>query len=121
MMTSESGQIRFGAVSRVPIHTREDRNYLCHQDLGPLVFLGDSMLFPKKGPAPQVHEVCGRVRFPPSGWAVVITMGKQQRIIPRDKFLAIAFREEFFLTFFEVPAGGLEIEPVSLHKRGITV
>jgi len=113
-----AGQIHCGDDGRVHIRIRGERYYLCPEDLGRLFFVGDKAPILKKGPVQQVHQVSGAVYLNPSGRAVIIDIGKQRYILPRDKFLAVALGEEISCPFFEIPGDGLEIEIFSLQKEG---
>ena len=120
MNTCPAGHIMSGDDGRVHICIWEGRYYLTPEDLGTLFFTGEPVLLLKKGPAPQVFRISGNVYLSPSGQAVIIATDQQRYMVPRARFLAVAFGEEPHCDFFEVPEEETDIEIISPHKEGAT-
>ncbi len=84
-----------------------------------LFFVGDHVPILKKTKlVPETLVVSGSAYLSPSGRAVILAMGKQRYMVPRDKFLAVALGEDVSCIFFEVPGNEPEIEILSPHKGG---
>lgn len=119
MTAFAAGQIMCGSEGRVHVRIWGERYYICPEELGLLFFVGERVSLLKKGPAPnEVPQVSGTVSLSPSGRAVIITLGKQQYILPRDKFLAVALGEDVSCIFFEAPGNEPEIETINPRKGG---
>ena len=86
-----------------------------------LFFAGDTVPVLKSAKAtPGTHQVSGSAFLSPSGRAVIIEIGNKRYILPRDKFLAVAFGEAVSGIFFEVPEDAPEIEIISPRRGGAT-
>jgi len=82
-------------------------------------FVGDTVPLLKK--FPSVYEtptVSGQVRLNPSGRSVIIEVGAGRFMVPRDRFLAVAFGEDISSIIFEIPSDRTEIEIISPCKGG---
>jgi len=94
-------------------------HYICPEELGMLFFVGDSVPllknYPSAGSTPQLS---GRVRLNASGRSVIIEIGAARFMVPRDRFLAVAFGEDFSCIIFEIPSEKNGIEIISPHKGG---
>jgi hypothetical protein len=120
MTAFAGGQIMCGGEGRVHVRIWGEPHYICPEDLGMLLFVGDRVSLYKKVPAPQENpQVSGSVYLSPSGRAVIIATGQQLYMLPRDKFLAVAFGEEVSCIFFEVPSDETGIEIISPSKGGV--
>ena len=117
MSTCPAGHIMSGDDGRVHIFIWEGRYYLAPEDLGTLFFTGAPVLLLKKGSAQQVFKICGNVYLSPSGQAVLIATDQQRYMVPRARFLAVAFGDESKYDFYEVPEEETDIEIISPHKE----
>ena len=119
MTAFAAGQILCGSEGRVHVRIWGEKYYICPEELGMLFFVGDRVPLLKQGPVPNgVPKVSGTVKLSPSGRAVIITLGKQQYILPRDRFLAVALGEDVSCIFFEAPGNEPEIETIEPRKGG---
>ena len=119
MTAFAGGQIMCGGEGHVHVRIWGEPHYICPEDLGMLLFVGDRVSLFKKGPATQeVPQVSGSVYLSPSGRAVIIATGRQRYMLPRDKFLAVALGEDVSCIFFEVPSEAPGSEVISTSKGG---
>lgn len=119
MTAFAAGQILCGSEGRVHVRIWGEKYYICPEELGMLFFVGDRVPLLKQGPVPNgVPKVSGTVKLSPSGRAVIITLGKQQYILPRDKFLAVALGEDVSCIFFEAPGNEPDLETIEPRKGG---
>jgi hypothetical protein len=103
---ASGGQVICGAEGQVHVRIWGELHYVCPEDLGRLLFVGDRVPLLRKGPGVVPQEpaqVSGSVRISPSGKAVIIATGNQRYMLPRDRFLAVALGEEVSCLFFEMP------------------
>jgi hypothetical protein len=103
---ASGGQVMCGAEGQVHVRIWGELHYVCPEDLGRLLFVGDRVPLLRKGPGEVFREpiqVSGSVRISPSGRAVIIATGSQRYMLPRDRFLAVALGEEVSCLFFEMP------------------
>jgi hypothetical protein len=123
MTAFAGGQIMCGGEGRVHVRIWGEPHYICPEDLGRLLFVGNRVsLFtkgPEKVPGDSV-QVSGSVCLSPSGRAVIISTGNQRYMLPRDRFLAVALGEEISCIFFEVPLDTSESEILPASKGGIS-
>jgi hypothetical protein len=104
---ASGGQVMCGAEGQVHVRIWGELHYVCPEDLGRLLFIGDRVSLLKKGAGevPQDSvQVSGSVHISPSGRAVIIATGSQRYMLPRDRFVAVALGEEISCIFFEVPS-----------------
>jgi hypothetical protein len=112
---ASGGQVMCGADGCVHVRIWGEHHFICPEDLGRLLFMGEQVSLTRTGsaagevPQPLPH-VSGTVCLTPSGRAVIIAAGSQRYMLPRDRFLAVAFGEEVSSLFFEVPSGEPESE-----------
>lgn len=119
MTAFAAGQILCGGEGRVYVRIWGELYYISPEDLGQLFFVGERVSLIGKGPAPQqVPQVSGTVYLSPSGRAVIIAIGRQRYMLPRDKFLAVALGEDVSCIFFECPGSEPEPEIISPRKGG---
>ena len=117
---ASGGQVMCGAEGRVHVRIWGELHYICPEDLGRLLFVGERVSLFKKGPAPEeVPQVSGSVCLNPSGRAVIISTGNQRYMLPRDRFLAVALGEEISCIFFEVPSDTPDSEILPASRGGI--
>jgi hypothetical protein len=99
------GQVLSGDEGRVHIRIRAERYYICPEELGMLLFVGDRVPLLKKSPDPRgMPWVAGSVYLNPSGRAVIIAIGETRYLLPRDRFLAVALGEDVSCILFEIPS-----------------
>ena len=104
---ASGGQVMCGAEGQVHVRIWGELHYVCPEDLGRLLFVGDRVPLLRKGPGEVPREtvqVSGSVRLSPSGRAVIIATGSQRYMLPCDKFVAVALGEEVSCLFFEMPS-----------------
>ena len=119
MIASAAGQILCGSEGRVHVRIRGEMHYIIPEELGYLFFVGAWVPLMKRPASP--HEsptVVGNVCISATGRAVIIAVGNQRYMLPRDRFLAVALGEDVSCIFFEVPEEETEIERVSLRRGG---
>jgi len=117
MSTGPDGHARYGDDGRVHVCTMEGRFCICPEDLGTLFFAGDEVPLVKEGPAPQVYQLSGTVNFSPSGQAVIIAVGPQRYMAPRNQFLAVALGSESSCDLFELPGENTDITIISPDRE----
>jgi hypothetical protein len=119
MTAFAAGSIISGSEGCVHIRIMGEPHYLCPEELGRLIFMGDSVPllrnWPTKNDPPQV---AGTVRLNPSGRGVIIESGKQRYQLPRDKFIAVALGEDVSCIFFEIPSDEREPEIIAPARGG---
>jgi hypothetical protein len=119
MTAFAAGSIISGSEGCVHIRIMGEPHYLCPEELGRLVFMGDNVPllrnWPTKNDPPQVT---GMVRLNPSGRGVIIEIGKQRYQLPRDKFIAVALGEDISCIFFEIPSDEQEPEILAPARGG---
>jgi hypothetical protein len=119
MMHYSAGLVISGSEGCVHVRIWSEHYYVSPEDLGMLLFVGDHVPLLKKGPVtPGIPQVSGSVSLNPSGRAVIISIGKSCYILPRDRFIAVAFGEDVSCILLEVPSDASDIEIISPPKRG---
>ena len=94
-------------------------HYICPEELGMLFFVGDSVPLLKNFPSVKsTPQLSGRVRLNASGRSVIIEIGAARFMVPRDRFLAVAFGEDSSCIIFEIPSEKNGIEIISPNKGG---
>jgi hypothetical protein len=104
---ASGGQVMCGAEGQVHVRIWGELHYVCPEDLGRLLFVGDRVSLLRKGTegiSREPVQVSGSVRLSPSGRAVIIATGSQRYMLPRDRFIAVALGEEVSCLFFEMPS-----------------
>ena len=122
MMAFASGsQVMCGAGGGVHIRAGGELHTTCPEDPGRLLFTREQVPLFTNGPENAVMDSrSGPVSPSPSGRAVIIASGSQRSMLPRDRFLAVALREEISCIFVEVPADRHEREIQPASQGGIT-
>lgn len=119
MTACAAGQILCGSEGRVYVRIWGEKHYILPEDLGMLLFVGERVPLMKKSASPhEIAQEVGRVGLSPSGRAVIIAVGNQRYMLPRDKFLAVALGEEIGCIFFEAPGNEPDIEIMPFRKGG---
>jgi len=114
---ASGGQVVCGADGCMHVRIWGELHYVCPEDLGRLLFVGDRVPLLRKGPGEVPHkpvQVSGSVRISPSGRAVIIATGSQHYMLPRDRFVAVALGEEVSCLFFEMPSDDDKESPGSV-------
>ncbi len=116
-----AGQLLYDSERGVIIRMWDDRHYISPDDLGLLLFAGGIVSVLKIDKMTTgTPLVSGKASLSPSGQAVLIEIGKQRYMVPRDKLLAVAFGEAVSGIFFEAPEDTPEIEIISPRRGGAT-
>ena len=119
MTAFAGGQIMCGGEGRVHVRIWGEMHYIIPEELGYLFFVGVGVPLMKKPASPQeTPKDVGTVYLSATGRAVIIAVGKQRYLLPRDKFLAVALGEEVACIFFEAPGSEPKIETISPRKGG---
>jgi hypothetical protein len=119
MTSFAAGSIISGSEGCVHIRIMGEPHYLCPEELGRLVFMGDNVPLLRHYPtANDPPQVAGSVRLNPSGRGVIIEVGKQRYQLPRDRFLAVALGEDISCIFFEIPSDERESEIIAPARGG---
>ena len=101
------GQVICGAEGQVHVRIRGELHYVCPEDPGRLLFVGDRVPLLGKGPGEVLREparVSGPVHISPSGRAVILATGSQRYMLPRDRFVAVALGEGVSCHYFAMPS-----------------
>ena len=121
MMPYAAGQLLYDSEGKVLIRIWDERHYISPDDLGLLLFAGGIVSVLKLDKMTTgTAQVSGKASLSPSGQAVLIEIGKQRYMVPRDKFLAVVFGQAVSGTFFEAPEDTPEIEIISPRRGGAT-
>ncbi len=119
MTAFAAGSIISGSEGCVHIRIMGEPHYLCPEELGRLLFMGNSVPLLRHYPtANDPPQVAGSVHLNPSGRGVIIEVGKQRYQLPRDKFIAVALGEDISCIFFEIPSDEQEPEIIAPARRG---
>jgi len=123
---ASGGQVMCGEDGQVHVRVWGELHYVCPEDLGRLLFIGNRVPLLRKGPGEGPREtvpVSGSVRISPSGRAVIIATGSQRYMLPRDRFVAVALGEEVSCLFFTMPSDDEKRSPEAvrspLHAGGV--
>jgi len=105
MTPLSAGEIRAGGDGCVHILLKGQLLALCPGDMGVLFFGGGmAPVRALTGPGDPGQKPRGMARLTPSGRAVAIELGSEQFMVPRDRFLAVAFGEDIASLVFSVPS-----------------
>src|SRR5665647_289653 len=105
-----AGLVISGNEGCVHIRIWSEHYYVCPEDLGMLLFVGDHVPLLKKGSVtPGMPLVSGSIYLSPSGRAVIIAIGKTCYMLPRDRFIAVALGEDVSCILFEVPSDASDL------------
>ena len=78
-----AGLVMTGSDGSVHVRIWGERYYICPEELGMLLFVGDHVPLLKKGPVPEgIPLVSGMAYLNPSGRAVIIAVGKIRYMLP---------------------------------------
>jgi len=114
-----AGQIMGGDRRCVHVRIYGAPHYIRTEELGMLFFVGETVPLLRNWPSEnETMEVSGRVHLNPSGRSVLFEIGTSRFMVPRDRFLAVAFGEDFSGILFEIPSDANKIEIISQHKGG---
>jgi hypothetical protein len=114
---ASGGQVMCGAEGCMHVRIWGELHSIRPEDLGRLLFMGEQVSLIRNGPAAgEVPQVSGTVCLTPSGRAVIIAAGSQRYLLPRDRFLAVAFGDEVSCLFFEMPSGETDTEIITDPK-----
>jgi len=105
MTALSAGEIRAGGDGCVHILLKGQVYSLCPDDMGVLFFGGGAApvrILPGQG-GPSL-KARGHARLNPSGRSVTIELGTERFMVPRDRFLAVAFGEDIASLVFTVPS-----------------
>lgn len=95
MTSYPAGLVMSGSEGCVHVRIWDERFYLCSEDLGALLFLGESVPLLRPGsPFDTSPRGGGLAHLNRSGRAVIFEVGNQCYLIPRDRFLMVALGEE---------------------------
>ena len=121
MTPCAAGQLLCGSDGGVHIHSWDDRYYISPGNLGLLFFVGGPVPVLKIDNATTgISRVAGNASLSLSGRAVILEIDRQRYMVPRDKFLAIAFGEVISAIFYEAPEDRSETEIIYPRQGGAT-
>jgi len=112
-----AGLVMTGSEGYVHVRIGGESYFLCPEDMGLLLFVGDPVPLLHKNPDPLGSPLTsGSVTLNPSGRAVIIAVGKVRYMLPRDRFIAVALGEDVSCILFEVPSDVTELATGSPHR-----
>ncbi|MDD4483500.1 MAG: hypothetical protein PHD55_03910 [Methanoregula sp.] len=114
-----AGIVLTGSDGYVHIRIWDKSYFIRPEDMGMLLFVGETIPLLQKNPDPSGNPVAsGLVSLNPSGRAVIISVGSVRYMLPRDRFIAVALGEDVSCILFEVPGDVPEPEILTPHKGG---
>ena len=114
-----AGIVLTGSDGYVHVRIWDKSYFICPEDMGMLLFVGETVPLLQKNPDPAVSPVAsGSVALNPSGRAVILSIGTVRYMLPRDRFIAVALGEDVSCILFEVPGDVPEPEILTPHKGG---
>jgi len=114
-----AGIVLTGSDGYVHVRIWDKSYFICPEDMGMLLFVGDTVPLLQKNPDPTGSPVTsGSVALNPSGRAVILSVGSIRYMLPRARFIAVALGEDVSCILFEVPGDVPEPEIISPHKGG---
>jgi hypothetical protein len=115
-----AGLVMTGSDGYVHVRIWGESHFICPDDMGMLLFVGETIQLLHKNPDPAGTPLAsGTVSLNPSGRAVIISVGKTRYMLPRDRFIAVALGEDVSCILFEVPGDVPEPEIISPKKGGV--
>jgi len=109
MTPLSAGEIRAGGDGCVHLLIGKQILAVNPDDMGVLFFGGGAApVRARAGPGEPGEKPRGMVRLTPSGRAVTIELGSERFMVPRDRFLAVAFGEDIASLVFTVPSDRTE-------------
>ena len=119
MTRFSAGLVLTGSDGYVHVRIWDKSYFICPEDMGMLLFVGDTVPLLQKNPDPTGSPVAsGSVALNPSGRAVILSVGSIRYMLPRDRFIAVALGEDVSCILFEVPGDVPEPEIISPSKGG---
>lgn len=113
-----AGIIMSGSEGCLHLRIWDERYLIRSDDLGALVFLGELVPLIREGPPPHDASVTGGVaHLNRSGRAVLLEIGNQCYLIPRDRFVMVALGDEVSTPIAEVAIDGGD-SAITLPWRG---
>ena len=105
MTALSAGEIRAGGDGCVHLLIGKQVLAFCPGDMGELFFGGGmAPVRALAGPGEPGEKPRGMARLTPSGRAVTIELGSERYMVPRDRFLAVAFGEDIASLVFTLPS-----------------
>jgi hypothetical protein len=119
MTRFSAGIVMTGSDGYVHVRIWDKSYFICPEDMGMLLFVGETVPLLHKNPDPIGSSVTsGSVALNPSGRAVILSIGNIRYMLPRDRFIAVALGEDVSCILFEVPGDVPEPEILVPHKGG---
>lgn len=119
MTRFSAGIVMTGSDGYVHVRIWDKSYFICPDDMGMLLFVGETVPLLHKNPEPSGPVVTsGSVTLNPSGRAVILSVGSIRYMLPRDRFIAVALGEDVSCILFEVPGDVPEPEIISPKKGG---
>lgn len=119
MTRFSAGIVMTGSDGYVHVRIWDKSYFICPEDMGMLLFVGETVPLLHKNPDPSGPAVTsGSVALNPSGRAVILSIGNIRYMLPRDRFIAVALGEDVSCILFEVPGDVPEPGIISPHKGG---
>lgn len=120
MTRFSAGIVLTGSDGYVHVRIWDKSYFICPEDMGMLLFVGDTVPLLQKNPDVTGSPVAaGSVALNPSGRAVILSVGSIRYMLPRDRFIAVALGEDVSCILFEVPGDVPEPEIISPRKGGV--
>ena len=114
-----AGIVLTGSDGYVHIRIWDKSYFIRPEDMGMLLFVGETIPLLQKNPDPSGNPVASDlISLNPSGRAVIISVGSVRYMLPRDRFIAVALGEDVSCILFEVPGDVPEPEILTPHKGG---
>ena len=119
MTRFSAGIVLTGSDGYVHVRIWDKSYFICPEDMGMLLFVGETVPLLQKNPDQIGSPVAsGSVALNPSGRAVILSVGSIRYMLPRDRFIAVALGEDVSCILFEVPGDVPEPEIISPTKGG---
>ena len=121
MTRFSAGIVLTGSDGYVHVRIWDKSHFICPEDMGMLLFVGETVPLLQKNPDPVRFSGCFRLRCPQSigpGRYHVDWQNPIRYMLPRDRFIAVALGEDVSCILFEVPGDVPEPEIISPHKGG---
>ena len=114
-----AGIVLTGSDGYVHIRIWDKSYFIRPEDMGMLLFVGETIPLLQKNPDPSGNPVASDlISLNPSGRAVIISVGSVRYMLPRDRFIAVALGEDVSCILFEVPGDVPEPEILTPHRGG---
>lgn len=113
-----AGIVMGGSEGCVHLRIWDERYIIQSEDLGVLVFLGELVPLIRDSPQPNESSVTrGVAHLNRSGRAVLLEIGNQCYLIPRDRFVMVALGDEVSTPIAEIAIDGGD-SAINLLWRG---